>query len=72
MGFLLRSERIRWWSMWWHFIGLPESKEYCEFCATRVEHWLLPIMFVSYAVVVAIIFGVAQATSHDNIDIAVG
>ena len=49
-----------------------ESKEYCEFCAVKVEHWVLPILFLSYAVVVAVIFGVAQATSHSNVDSSVG
>jgi len=37
-----------------------------------VEHWVLSIVFISYAVVVGIIFGVAQATSHENVDTAVG
>jgi hypothetical protein len=49
-----------------------ESKEYCEFCATKVEHWVLPVVFVSYAAVVAVIFCVAQANSSANIDVPIG
>jgi hypothetical protein len=45
-----------------------ESKDYCDFCANKVERCLLPVIFVSYAVVVAVIFAVAQATSTSNID----
>ena len=49
-----------------------ESKEYCEFCAMKVEHWVLPMIFLSYAAVVAIIFGVAQSSSASNLDSPVG
>lgn len=49
-----------------------ESKEYCEFCATKLERYVLPVLFVSYAVVVAVIFGVAQAQSTRNLDMPVG
>ena len=49
-----------------------ESKEYCEFCAHKVEEWLLPMIIVSYVVVVAIIFGVADLHSNYKADVAVG
>ena len=52
--------------------GSAESKEYCEFCATKLERYVLPVLFVSYAVVVAVIFGVAQAQSTKNLDRPVG
>lgn len=45
-----------------------ESKDYCEFCASKVELWVLPVAFILYAVVVAVIFLVAEATSVANTD----
>ncbi len=55
-----------------HLHSRAESKEYCEFCATKLERYVLPVLFVSYAVVVAVIFGVAQAQSGSNLDRPVG
>ena len=38
----------------------------------KVERWVLPIAFLSYAAVVAIIFGVAQSSAASNLDSPVG
>lgn len=49
-----------------------ESKDYCEFCAMKVERWCLPVLLLSYIAVVAIIFGVAQITTGSNRNAPVG
>lgn len=49
-----------------------ESKEYCEFCASKLELWVLPVAFVSYAIGVAVIFGIAQTDSVKHIDNPIG